>query len=328
MDCSFTVNIAGTTVCFSDRELEVSMLGEWVRESIQYPIAVYGPEGCGKTTLFRYFTKRMEKRGYTCLYINALGAKDLSEVMEFHRLEVVNEIIKDIVSELTLPLGALLSKFITYIIAKLCKALSMGRGLIVVLDDVYKAIGLDEVDRYTKMLYEWINWKLPELNVREFLIVLTTSEGVSKRELLRHTYVHTYMLWNLPKDGFFEILEQLSPPIDHEVLWRISGGNPRLIAELANLRWALDKLVEMYRDRVYKLLTMYRIPLDIARRLARDPDADPEYALRLEEIGLMIQLMRRAVLGTEVKEDPELGIGKVWAWQVPLYKDIVLGIEV
>ncbi len=49
------------------------------------------------------------------------------------------------------------------------------------------------------MLYEWITWNLPELNVRKFLVVLTTSEGVSKRELLRHTYVHVYMLWNIPK---------------------------------------------------------------------------------------------------------------------------------
>lgn len=75
MDCSFKVNIAGVEVCFSDRVYEVHVLSEWVNKSKLYPIAVYGPEGCGKTTLFKYFTRRMREEGYTSIYVNALGVR-------------------------------------------------------------------------------------------------------------------------------------------------------------------------------------------------------------------------------------------------------------
>ncbi len=325
MDCGFKVTIAGVSICFSDREAEVETVKEWLERPQSFPIAVYGPEGCGKTTLFKYFAWRMRKRGYLSLYVNALGARDLAEVVDFDKPGILKEILDSLVAEFRLPLGLLVSRLITHIVYRLYRSLAASKGIIVVLDDVYKAIGLEEVDRYTKMLYEWISWKLPELNIKEFLVILTTSEGVSKRELLKHTYVRVYMLWNLPRNGFYELVEQLNPPLDPELIWRISGGNPRVVAELASLGWNLDKLIEEYRERVSKLLTAHSIPLDTVKRLAKDPDSNPENALRLEEIGLMIQVMKKMVLGRSVEEDPELGIGREWAWQIPLYRYVVLG---
>lgn len=42
----------------------------------------------------------------------------------------------------------------------------------------------------------------------------------------------------------------------------------------------------------------------------------------------MIQLMKKLVLGEEVKDDPELGIGSEWAWQIPIYKNIIQGASI
>ncbi|MEM4683089.1 MAG: ATP-binding protein, partial [Ignisphaera sp.] len=64
-----------------------------------------------------------------------------------------------------------------------------GKSVVVVLDDVYRAIGLDEVDRYTKSLYEWIGYLHERYKASNVAIVLTTSEGMSKRILSKHTYV-------------------------------------------------------------------------------------------------------------------------------------------
>ena len=319
------VNVADRKVCFSNRAYETETLRKWVDRGIPYPIAVYGPEGCGKTTLFRYFVKRIQEDGYVGIYVNALGVRDLSEVVEFPRLDVVNEVLREVIKELHLPLGTVVSKYVSCLVSKLVGKISgVGRGLILVLDDVYKAIGLGEVDRYTKMLYEWITWKLPELDVRRYLVVLTTSEGVSKRELLKHTYVHTYMLWNLPLNGFYELLDQLNPPMDYERIWRITGGNPRLLAELIELEWSVDKLIERYREKVLRLLTIGGISLEVAKQLAENSDSNPRYALKLEELGLMVQLMRKLTLGKPVIESYELGVGKEWAWQTPIYKDVLL----
>ncbi len=185
---------------------------------------------------------------------------------------------------------------------------------------MYRAIGLNNVARYTKMLYEWINYLHTNFNVSTVLFILTTSEGESKRELYRHTYVHAYMMRNLPKKGLEELAKQLEAPIDIEALWKLTGG-PRAIIDLAVHNWNVDNWMKYIERKVTS--TVRNIDLRELKTLVEDPDSNWRIAIKLEERGLMMELNRALVIGEEPKPNPELGVGRECAWQLPIYRQVI-----
>ncbi len=324
MDCSFRIWVLGKEVCFVGRWLEVSKLFELAKGVHPVPIAIYGPEGCGKTTLVRYVVRRLGSRNYVAIYIDAL-ASDLRDALEVWGLDL-EDLIEVLMRDLGFSLPSMVSKLVARIVEEVLARLRFfGRGLFLAVDDVYKAIGLENVDRYTKMLYEWIAWRAPRYGIENLLIVLTTSEGVSKRILARHTYVEIYTLWNLDPAGFAELVEQLDPRRRPEDLYIVTGGNPRLAIELARYGWDVEKVKKLYSERIRSTLRMASIDRDRIRALVEDPDTDPQTAAKLEELGLMIELFRNASL-SPIPTDRDLGVGKEWAWQTPLHRNIVAEI--
>lgn len=309
-------------VSFVDRVAEVEWLLRVVEKGTAFPVAIYGPEGCGKTALLRYVSRRVSGLGDTVVvYVDALEQFDLERALFSSHREVL-EVVRDLVS---VPIGAGLARVLMGIVARLAKRVSLrGRNVVVMVDDVYRAIGLDYVDRYTKSLYEWIGYLHERYGVGNTAIILSTSEGVSKRVLSRHTYVDVELLWNLPRDGFAELVEQLNPPhsVDAEELWMLTGGNPRALIEVAHLGWDtrlwMDRVYEARVRRVLHVLERGRLEM-----LVEDPDSDWEMAERLEELGLMIELRRSSTISRVPGPSPELGIGRVWAWQLPIYRNLV-----
>ncbi len=310
----------GRRVRFVDRVLELDTLRSIAERGYLFPIAIYGPEGCGKTTVLRYTVHSyIGREDSIVLYVDALEERDVRRALlsTFSDLwRVVEEVVK------TLPIGSEIARSLTYIVRLLAERIALkGRGVLIAVDDVFKAIGLENVDRYVKALYEFIDYLHREYGVRRVAIILATSESVSRRELLKHTYVHVYMLWNLPKQGFKELVEQLQPPpsIDVEDLWRLTGGNPRALIEIAQLSWDIDRWIRLVEDRVLQLVE----GIDRARLqvLTEDPDSDPSTARLLEERNLMIGLSSNS-LGFRPARALELGIGERWAWQLPIYRDI------
>ncbi len=309
-------------VNFVDRVLEIEKLFDVVRRGTVFPLVIYGSEGCGKTALLRYIVKEVSGwDNYVVVYVDALEQFDIEKaIFSTHR-----EVLEFVQHILSIPIGSTLARTVMSLISRLAKKISLiDKKVLVVIDDVYRAIGFEDVERYTKSLYEWIGYLHEKYGVDRVAIVMTTSEGVSKRLLARHTYVSIEMLWNLSRDGFEELVEQLSPPqgIDLDVLWRLTGGNPRALIEIAKYGWDIDKWIDIvYENRVKR--TLHIVDRDKLRRLVEDPDSDWKTAEELEDMGLMIELKQRAVVGQTPKPDPELGIGKNWAWQIPVYKYIV-----
>ncbi len=315
----------GREIYFVDREVELAQLEQMALHGYVFPVAIYGPEGCGKTTLLRCFFDAIRRRnGNTvAIYIDALEENDIRRALHSSIEELWNVVE---VSLQFLPVGTQLARSIVAMLRKLHEKVPLrGKNVVVIVDDVYRAIGLENVDRYTKSLYESIDYLHRYMDVGKVLILLTTSEGVSKRELHRHTYVHVYMLWNLPREGFEELVQQLEPPrnIDTDTLWRLTGGNPRALIELARLGWSIGLWrARIFEDRIRRVLNL--VDRDRLKSLAEDPDSDWRTAELLEEMGLMIELKRVLVLGRAPDPDPELGIGRDWAWQLPVYRDLLL----
>ncbi|RLE57285.1 MAG: hypothetical protein DRJ40_02940 [Thermoprotei archaeon] len=310
----------GKWISFVDRERELKQLINLATRGNPFPIAIYGPEGCGKTTLLKYLTKQLKQHeNYIAIYIDALEQQDLAKAIACTHHELW-EVVTSLVA--ITPVGENLAKSITTILRKLHEKISLkGKKVVVVVDDVYKAIGLNNVARYTKMLYEWVNYLHTNFNVSTVLFILTTSEGESKRELYRHTYVHVYMMWNLPKKGLEELAKQLEAPIDIEALWKLTGGNPRAVIDLAIHNWDVDNWTKYIERKVTS--TIRDIDPRELKTLVEDPDSNWRIATKLEERGLMMELNRALVIGEEPNPNPELGIGREWAWQLPIYRQVI-----
>jgi len=314
------LRILGRVICYSNRLVEESVLESLIDRFNHFPLIIYGPEGCGKTTLMRYLTRRLGSKNYTSLYINALEY-NVAKALEF-RGPVINSIIRDLLRDIGGPLPSILSNIVQLIVDKIwVKLKSLGNGLFIVIDDVYKAIGLENVDRYTKLVYEWISWKASEYT-NKLLVVITTSEGASKRILVRHTYTRVSLIWNMDYGSYEEFIEQLEPRIRVDEAYSITGGNPRLTIELAEYSWDTKKLMSVYEEKIKKILQETSIKPSKLQSLVEDPDSEPKTARILEDAGLMIELYRTTSI-SQPKPSTELGIGKEWAWQTPLYKNIV-----
>ncbi len=328
LDCSFKIAFPNKNICFSNRDYEVEAITSILDKYNAFPLIIYGPEGCGKTTLFKYLVYRVSKLGYLSIYIDALAHGVERIVYPSNIASLFKKVLGEVLD------SSLTGSSISYKVIDLVKTLldtikARKKGLFLVVDDVYKAIGLDNVDRYTKMVYEWISWSLPRLGVRKALVVILTSEGVSKRILSKHTYLVIDMLWNIGYNGFIELVKQLDPPIDYNALWKLVGGNPRMLYLLAQLEWSIDKLYAQVYSRVREQLPTIKEELssigygisDLGE-VIDNPDSNSEIARILEKYNYMIRLWSGGYILKSVKSDQELGIGFEWAWQTPLYRDV------
>lgn len=317
IDCSFK---SREGLCFTDRKVELEKLLKLCEKGYHTPIVVYGPEGCGKTTLLNYLRHILSRsKEFVVVYVDALQEsvqEALKIVPEIDR----REIMKMLESLARMDIREILVRVYDIVHILITKLKLSKKKLVILIDDVYKCLGLENVDKYTKMLYELIGWKFRrELMLDSVLVLLTTSEGVSKRELLKHTYVNVYMLWNMSHNGFKLLYEQLRPEISFEDAWILTGGNPRALLELYEDNWDVDKYVRRILQKVSVIIE--DLPKDRLRRLVEDPDSDVELARVLEDRGLMIRLLRGELcLSEEPSPDRELGIGEKWAWKIPAYR--------
>ena len=319
---------------FVDREVELEALARWSSRQRATPLYIYGPEGCGKTRLLREYVRRADELlegDVLAVYIDALEAgSPLHAVLSKPRVpgRLIEEAVSAAVGE---PVGRLLALSVSRLVELLAERLYGGRrlrGKIVVLavDDVVKAIGVERVEWYVKHLYELMWRVVEEYEPEAFNIIVSTSEGESLELIQRHRHAVTRLLWNLAKDPFHELVEKLGAPesLDRGRLWRLLGGNPGKLVELAyNYEWRLDEMLSEYTARLRSVVAKAQ-EKGLGEKLleaTRDPDilaAEPVLREILVHANLVLPsglLLEDGGLG----EDRELGIGRLYAWQTPLY---------
>ena len=84
---------------------------------------------------------------------------------------------------------------------------------------------------YVKALLNLIEY-LPE-HYERIVTVAATSEGMSLREIGRHRWAEITPMWNITKEGFRQLYEQLpgNKP-DFDTTWQVTGGNPAMLERL------------------------------------------------------------------------------------------------
>ncbi len=309
---------------FVDREGEMARLLN-LSEKGFYPILfMYGPEGCGKTRLLRELYSRLKsRREFLVVYVDALESESIE------RAVLVSSELSCILSELTAMLGYPIGRSLAFRLRRLFQLVEKhvrirGRHVVLLVDDVVRAVGVDQIDVYAKKMLELLEDLLWEYEAESALVLASTSEGLSRELLLRHRFTVMRLLWNLPPEGFHELMTQLNPPerLDPDEVYTYTSGNPAKLLELAwGFGWSLEDWLEEHTRRLEETLGKLLMDPRLGD-VVDDVDALIEYpdlARELVDRNLVVSIASTP-LGFKPNPDPEKGIGRRYAWQVNVYR--------
>ncbi len=177
----------------------------------------------------------------------------------------------------------------------------------------------------------------PPGDYEKIVTIAATSEGVSRREIGRHEWSDIMPMWNMTREGFRQLYDQIpggKPPF--EEVWRITGGNPRMLERFYENNWSVDKVVNEVINR-NKLRRFARSLSSVKRAWLMEAVNDPDTLFARERIPFMDRLVELNLIIDDVPErreylwidqpppekDEELGIGKYVAWQSPIHREAV-----
>ena len=319
---------AGRDVEFTDRDVALEQIAKLAERGTYTVHVVYGPEGCGKTALLKQAKAVLEEEfGYHVLYANPL-AKRTEEILQYS--PSARELVEKAFSIFSDPLAKAVDLVINvagWIIQKFHKA-----KVAVLMDDIFQAIGVENAEAYVKALLNLIEW--PPAEYDKIVVLVASSEGITRERVGRHRWATIKVMWNMSKEGFrqlYDVLPDPKPPFDE--VWRWTGGNPDALEGLFEAGWDVERVVEdLAVDKGLSAAFAERWRAHLAKAL-EDPDylwEEPEaegLAKELVERNLVVLLKGRRpdawVDQPPPESDPELGIGRYYAWQTPLHREAV-----
>jgi len=324
---------AGREVEFIDRDQAIKQVEELAEKGTWVVYVIYGPEGCGKTAFFRQASEVLREHGYAVVHVNPLAraVEDRFSVAEDLR-------------ELAVKLGAYpvgdAAQLIDKAVELLYKLVREGikKRIALLADGVFQAVGLDKAEQLVKSLLNMIEW--PSIRCEKIVVLVASSERVTRERVGRHSWATMRIIWNMSREGFKKLYNTLpDPKPEFEEVWRLAGGNPRYLEEIYRSGWSVDRVVKgiVMRKRLEVLIaSLGGYEREVLREAIEDPDVmlaklrDPrvqELERKLIEYDLLMEVWDRDEwlwVDTPPRErDPELGIGKYYAWQTPLHREAV-----
>ncbi|MCE4599014.1 MAG: ATP-binding protein [Desulfurococcales archaeon] len=326
------LGFAGLEVDFVDRERALEQVRE-LGEKGTFPVyVIYGPEGCGKSALLRQASEILEgDLGYYVLYVNPL-AERLEEVLGF--TPSMGDVVREVFSLLPEPYSRIVDAAVS-VAYRVLKRFPRPR-LAVLMDDIFQAVGLDKAEAYVKTLLNLIEH--PPAGYEKIVVLVTSSEGVTRERVGRHNWADIFVLWNMQREGFkelYNILPGSKPSFEDVMRW--VGGNPRYLEKLFKSGWRVEKVVNsLVEDRGLPelILSLSSAERRVLEEAVEDPDVlleryeeAEDLVLKLVEKNLVLRVKGRdldAWIDTPPPEkDLELGIGRHYAWQTPLHREAV-----
>ena len=315
---------------FVDRIDEIEYLSELASKGSPFPLFIYGPEGCGKTRLLEELRDLLKDRGFLVMYLDAKES-DLSRALRGSSRELMDAVISAVGS-----LEGVLGKVIALALTKVIDVYEhryrfRGKKVVIMVDEVVESIGLSDIERYAKVLHDLARDVVEEFDAESILVVATTSEGMSREVLSRHSYLHLSYLWNLREEAFEELARALRAPKDLiSELYALTSGNPRALIDIAARSWRIDSWLDaLYAERI-RPLRYERIVLEHLEDLenvVEDPDSatgiDPGLRRLLIERNLVTYLGNPLTPRTKPKPSREIGVGEEFAWQLNAYRVLI-----
>jgi len=318
----------GVETEFVDRDRALAQVVEWAERGTRFPIVIFGPEGCGKTAFLRQAASGLRELGYDVFYLHPLDRVFAAEVDDSDVKTLFADLVRKTLEDERWGRLALAVFDLTREILK-----KRRRKIAVIADDVFQAIGLDKAAAYVKGLLNMIEH--PVYRYESIVVLVATSEGVSREEIGRHRWADVMLMWNMPKEGFRQLYEKLpGPKPPFEDVWRWTGGNPGMLSRLYLTSWNSGVVVT-------RLIREKRLTPDFVARWRGwlektvedpealwSPDAPEELIRQLVERNLILYNIyeRQQIFWVDApppERDPELGIGKNVAWQTPIHREAV-----
>ena len=144
-------------VRFINRDEEMETLRDWCSRFRYTPLYIYGLEGCGKTRLLKEFVKAFDEffgENSIAVYIDALERHSLDKAIIVPKsMELARDIVLALVEKFGGPVGKVVAESITTILERaVVKRRLEDNYVLVVIDDITRAIGLDQIEWYVKWL--------------------------------------------------------------------------------------------------------------------------------------------------------------------------------
>jgi len=205
----------------------------------------------------------------------------------------------------------------------------------IIADDVFQAIGLRYAAAYVKGLLNMIEH--PQYSYENIVIIVATSEGLSRAEIGKHRWAWMMPMWNMPREGFEKLYRQIpGPKPSFDEVWRLTGGNPGALASLCMVRWDIDKAIKNIITS--KRLDAFTHTLSAEeRKWLLEAVENPDTLLAKEKLPLIQKLIELNLVISSItyrdlelwidqpppEKNPDLGIGKYVAWQTPIHREAV-----
>jgi len=318
----------GVETEFVDRDRALAQVVEWAEKSTRWPVVIFGPEGCGKTAYLRQAAAMLRELGYDVFYLHPIDKVFAAEVDDPDVKSLFADLVRKTLEDERWGRLALAVFDLTREILK-----KRRRKIAIIVDDVFQAIGLDKAAAYVKGLLNTIEH--PVYRYEKIVVLVATSEGVSREEIGRHRWADIMPMWNMPREGFRQLYEKLpgSKP-SFEEAWRLAGGNPGMLSRLYLTSWNSGAVVT-------RLIREKRLTPDFVARWRSwlektvedpealwSPDAPEELIRQLVERNLILYNIyeRQQIFWVDApppERDPELGIGRNVAWQTPIHREAV-----
>jgi len=324
---SFTADVE---VEFCDRERAIRQVEELAERGTRYPLVIFGPEGCGKTAWLKQAAETLRESGFEAIYIDPMRKEFVAHTDARELIDKLAEAAAEAIGVAQLKLATLAIDAVKWLVSKWRKG-----KVAILIDDAFQAIGLDKAAVYVKALLGLVEY--PPEGYERIVTIVATSEGVSRAEIGRHRWATIRPMWNMSRRGLEELYEKLpSPKLGFDDVWRLTGGNPDMLAKLYQAKWDSDVVVRDVVD--FKKLDVFVSSLTSdERRYLFEAVEDPDTLLARERIPLLNRLVEMNLVVDAVPErapehwidepppqkDLELGIGKRIAWQTPLHREAV-----